>query len=279
MSRPPSAEKKRALRLADNSKTKSSKLLDFDVANPLLYKDHNIRIDRISPLITDNLYHYYGAACKKPAIAAKETDLKYKEKLLPRRQRTRADPLDDELYYGFHRRMTKEEKSMTGSDRTRMMLEIESLKEQLSLLLQHDWARHLPRIVFVQDRKDVDEMTRKRSLMEHELRRLLGKFANWEARNARLLRDAKRFEQHANGGPVSNGFHSSDDNDDDSSDESDETEESILAESLENLKVKRQLEREAKNGLAVRIWLRNGYDILQVCDQSPRIVESNMYIN
>lgn len=279
MSQPPSAQKKRALRLADNAKTKSSKLLDFDSTNPLLYKDQAIALDRISAPTSENLYQYYGLACQKPAIVAKETDVKYNEKLLPRRQRTQLDPLDDELYHGFHWRMTKEEKSMTGSDRTRMMLEIENLKEQLSLLQQHDWARHLPRIVLVHDRKDGDEMSRKRSLMVQELRRLLQKFANWEERNARLLRDAKRSESHSNGGSVSNGFHSSEDEEDELSDDSDDSDENILVGSLEDLREKRQLQRAARNGPAVRILLRNGYDILQVSDKSPQIVESNMYIN
>lgn len=279
MSREPSAEKKRALRLTDNPKSKTSKLLDFDSANPLLYKDQSISIDGKSSFSTQNLYVYHGLTCKKPAIVSKKTDLKYKVKLLPRRQRTRTDPLDDEVYVGFHRRMTKEEKSMTGSDRTRMLLEIENLKEQLRLIQQHDWVRHLPRIVMIQDRKDSDEMARKRKLMVQELRRLLGKFADWDERNARLLRDAKNFERGTNGNVRSNGLHASDDEYEDFSDDSDDADENILAASLEKLREKRELNRRTRGGHSVRIFLRNGYDILQVGDHVPRIVESNMYIN
>lgn len=274
-------EKKRALRLADPLRAKSSKLFNFGSVNPLLYLDTAIDIDVVSPATSAHHYHYYGQACQLPHIAAKETDLKHKELLLPRKQRTRADPLADAVYSGFHKRMTKEERSMVESDRSRVMKEIENLRDQLRLLLQNDWVRQLPRITLVEDRKDMVEMARKRTLTQMEIRKLLNKYSDWEDRNLRLFREAKKFEASANGVVEATWRlgEDSDLSDDTDSDDSDDSDETILTLSLQAIKEERERKRIDRNGPSLRILLHNGYDILLQPDQSPRVVESGMYIS
>lgn len=275
----PPKHKKRALRLADSPKLKNLKLFNFALVNQLLYLDKPIPV-HLTSLGSSHLYQYYKQACKLPEISPKETDLRYQPLLLPRRQRTRADPLPDDWYSVFHRRMAKEEKSMAESDRTRVMMEIENLKDQLRLLLQNDWARQLPRITFVEDKKDMDEMTRKRKLTQTEIRRMLSKYVNWEERNKKLLREFKRFEDQS---PAENGLRRSYrdvdlDDESENSDDSDDSDEKVLV-NLQDLKRQREAARMWKVGSSTRILLRNGYDILLQPDQIPRIVESGMYIS
>lgn len=276
MSPSSSSEKKRTLRLADPARAKSAKLFNFDSVNTLLYLDQPIQVDHSTTQTTDSLYRHYGSTCQLPKLAGKNTDLQFKATLLPRRQRIRTDPLDDAIYENFHRRMTKEEKSMAGVDRTRMTFEIENLRDQLSLLLQHDWVRQLPRITMINDRKNPEEMARKRSITRQEIQRLLNKYSNWEQRDARLQRARKRFEERSNG--VSASRTSQNDESDESSDESDDNDDETVLSSLAKLKEERQRKRMLRDGLAIRIMLRNGYDILQPPEHSPRIVESDMYI-
>lgn len=156
---------------------------------------------------------------------------------------------------------------MAGVDRTRMILEIDTLREQLLLLLQHDWDRQLPRITMVLDRKDADEMARKRLLTINEIQRLLAKHANWERRNNKLYRDTRRFRGE---------FRRDRNETSDSDSESDTSDSEAVMTNLAALREERIQKRLKKNTGVIRIVLRNGYDIVVRPEHSPQVVESSV---
>ncbi|PVH18998.1 hypothetical protein CXQ85_001292 [Candidozyma haemuli] len=188
-------KEKRRLRSQERSKA-ASKLFDFDSANALLYKDEAIRIDRSGRSEGRQPFTYYGEMSRLPERQAtsKSTKVSKKEVVLPRRQRTKEDPLGDEVYEAFHRKMKRDEKSMTGSDKNRIANEIDNFRMQLMLLQQNNWARHLPKMTYINDKSDLEELSWKRQATFKELQRLVQKYENWETRNEQRLAEIKEFE-------------------------------------------------------------------------------------
>lgn len=288
---------KRRLRLGRDGKGQS-RLFNFESVNSLLYQDREIGI--CSSLESDDFktknfkrYAFYGQMAELPKLKNKETDLKYNESLPPRRQRLKMDPLPDQHFETFHRRMKREEKNMTGADRSKMMSEIETLKSQLRLLRQHDWMKHLPRITLVKDPKDRSELQRKRELTEKECLRLLNKYYSWEKRNENLENDIRLFNKNmhsdnAHSSKLARGRkdrHNDDDNnDDDDNDEEedlddlDDDDEDIFLSDLAALKAKRQERRIEKYGPSIRIVLGNGYDLVGGPFQYPRIEKASTFM-
>lgn len=229
--------KKRKLRLGD-PRTKTAKLFSFDAINKLLFREQRIRIDRTSKVSHSRPYHYFEDT-QLPNIS-KKTPLERKEALLPRRQRNKADPLPDEVYHGFHRRMKREEKVMTGADKNKILQDVDTLRNQLQLLRQLGWARHLPRITAVNDINDLDELAEKRKLTEIQIERLLKKFTNWEERNSALQEDIKAFHEGLDDEPW------------------DDSDESILVRPVEDIQKERLAKRLEKHGHTLRLDLHNG---------------------
>lgn len=278
---PEAEKKKRQLRLGKESSSKS-KLFNFESINPLLYQNTPIELvssDNSNGKISElQAYHYYGMASKNPKLATVDTDLKYNDALLPRRQRLKSDPLSDERYTTFHRKMKREEKSMASADRNKLGHEIGNLKAQLQLLRQHDWVRHLPRMTVVNDARDMDELQRKRQLTEREIRRLLEKYDDWVRRDTKLQSDIRVFEKYmhnsgssrlltfSNRSPgITIGRHRKSDKSDSeesTTDSAEDNDESILTTNLAATKAKRQAIRQKNHGPTIRLLLRNGYEIV-----------------
>lgn len=274
---PKAEQKKRQLRLGKEVSV-HSKLFNFESVNPLLYQDRPIQLQLSLDTATSDgkphdlkKYSYFGQASRIPKLASREIDLNFSETLLPRRQRLKLDPLSDEYYVGFHRRMKREEKSMSVADRNKMVLEIENLKAQLLLLRQHDWAKHLPRITVVNDTRDMREIERKRQLTDQEILRLLAKYEDWVRRDTKLQSDIRKFEKNMHNNstrPLKSTrryrANTNDDGDDDndSSDSNEDSDESILTNNLAATKAKRQARRIKKYGPTIRLILGNGYEIV-----------------
>lgn len=249
------AKKKRNLRLGDDKKAKASRLFNFSSVNEYLFQNKSFRIDRKAGPSASRLYEYY---CDElPTDLHKETALKKEDILLPRRSRNCRDPLDDELYHGFHRKMKQGEKSMSVADKSRMLFEVDNLRSQMELLKQHDWVKHLPRITAIEDKTDMEELSFKRKLTIIEITKLLEKYVRWEARNEALQMDMKLFE------------NSAECNDDDS-----DCSENIVIQPLTQLQEQRVKKRLHKDGSSVRIQLHNGYDIVYGPYQHPKVVLS-----
>lgn len=278
-------QKKRQLRLRNEGSTQS-KLFNFESVNSLLYQDSPIQLRLSSDTSNSNgkttdlqKYTYFGLVSKAPKLTAIDSDLKFNDSLLPRRQRLRLDPLSDKHYLAFHRRMKRDEKSMVVADRNKMVLEIENLKIQLQLLRQHDWMKHLPRITVVKDTRDMEELQRKRQLTEQEILRLLTKYDDWDRRDTKLQSDIREFEKHmhynntrrmgsVNRRRTNDNNNDGDDNDDNgdgdnaTSSSNEDSDESILTTNLAATKAKRQARRHKKYGPKIRLVLGNGYEIV-----------------
>lgn len=250
-------DKKRRLRLQERSKG-ASKLFDFDGANAVLYKDEPIHID--SGNHNRSQFTYYGEMSRLPARLAtlKSTKVTKKEVMLPRRQRTKGDPLSDEVYLPFHRKMKRDEKFMTGSDKNRIANEIDNFRMQLMHLQQNNWARQLPKLTYINDKLDAEELLWKRQATIAELRKLVLKYENWEARNEQCLADIKESESRRNPRAADSEPVEEDDND-----------EAILALTL--IQEQREKERLEKLGPLLRLLLHNGFDLVFGPLQYPRI--------
>lgn len=254
-------QKKRKLRLNDELSSSNSKLFRIDEGNPLLVLHQPLYLDR-------------GSACEKSSIKkqlsiqknasidtvepplVKRSPVVFKPlELPPRRNRSVQDPLSDELYQTFHRRMRKDERSVALADKSKLYFDIDNLRGQLELLNQHDWVKHLPSMVALNDRNDYEELARKRRLVRNEIEKTLGKFENWELRCSTHASTVKNFIK----GNIGLG-------------DEDDSDGLILTRSLSSLAKERAALRIALFGLPVRIVLRNGYDLLAMPQGNPRIV-------
>lgn len=242
--------KERKLRSKEDGTNKV--LFNFDKINRLITDNEPIIID--NDVTTTNMYRWYEDDARIPEAAktAKSVNLKLLHQLLPRRNKLKLDKLDTSVYEPFHKKMKKEEKNMTNSDRMKIMAEVDNLRSQLQLISQYDWIKHLPKITHINDLKNYNELVQKRELTVREITRLLKKFDDWKRRNDRLLQDIKDFEHGIN----------SDDEDD-----------SILRVPIEQLQQRRMEQRLEKDGKTVVLNLRNGYGILLGPYVVPKIIE------
>lgn len=243
--------KQRKLRSKEDGATQV--VFNFDKINTLITHNRPIAIDNDS--CTENLYRWYEDDAQMPAAAttAKTVNLKVLDQLLPRRNKLKLDKLDDKVYETFHKKMKKEEKNMTNSDRLKIMSEVDNLRTQLLLLNQYDWIRHLPKVTHINDIKNYDELVAKRQLTIREITRLLKKYDDWKRRNDRLQQDIKEFEHH--------GINS------------DDEDESILRVPLDQLQQQRVAARLEKDGPTIVLNLRNGHGILMGPYVVPRVIE------
>lgn len=97
------------------------------------------------------------------------------------------DPLNDEMYELYHRRMEKEEKKMLNRDRESFCAEADKLKSQLEALAQNDWTKTLPQITYIRDVRDFKELQEKRQWTITSIHVLLSKFEDWRRREDRVL--------------------------------------------------------------------------------------------
>lgn len=243
---------KRKLRLGRLARNKPE-VFNFDSANPLLYKEQPI----ISVSESSNFspYVYFGETCQSPSIKPIRKDIKYKATILPRRQRTRQDPLTDEVYHSFHKKMKREEITMSLLDKKRMLLEVQNLEGHLRPLSLTEWMRQLPKITHIVDRSDPSEMARKRDLTKMEIGKLLKKHTEWKELTDQLLKKIARFE--------SNRFRKRDPAEDSELEsDGDDDDENIVLGLLEKLQAARAERRLERQGLPTRIILRNGFDLV-----------------
>lgn len=97
------------------------------------------------------------------------------------------DPLNDDLYLTYHRRMEKEEKKMTNRDREKICSEADKMKSQLESLKSNEWQKSLPNITYIRDVRNFKEMSEKRQWTIDSLNLLLSKFEDWKKREDRVL--------------------------------------------------------------------------------------------
>lgn len=249
-------EKKRKLRLSHELNASNSKLLHFDDGNPLLILHQPILLTR-GKVKSSNISRrrLITADSSQPQLIQRKP-VTFRELDLPsRRHRNTQDPLDDELYLTFHRRMRKDERSVALSDKSKLQFDIDNLRGQLELLNQHDWVKHLPLMVHLNDRNDYDELVKKRNMARKEIQKTLEKFQDWEARCVSHAATVKNFLK----GNIGLG-------------DEDDSDGLILSRSISSLAKERAALRIALHGMPVRLVLRNGYDLLAMPHRKPRVV-------
>ncbi|WPK25105.1 hypothetical protein PUMCH_002408 [Australozyma saopauloensis] len=246
--------KKRKLRLNHELASSNTRLLNFDNGNALLSLNQPIYLDRqLKPNKTKLRRVQVTEA--QPELAQREPP-KFRDLDLPhRRHRNTVDPLADEVYEPFHRRMKKDERSVTLADRSKLHFDVDNLRGQLTLLNQHDWIKHVPTMVSLNDRNDYEELSRKRVLARREILKNLEKFQDWEARTTAHTLAVKNYLK----GNIGLG-------------DEDDSNGLILDRSLDRLAKERAALRIAQHGTPVRIVLRNGFDLLAMPHRKPRIV-------
>jgi something-about-silencing protein 4 len=169
-----------------------------------------------------------------------------------RRSKSADDPLNEELYSLYHRRMEKEEKKMLNRDRETFYSEADKLKSQLQALDQTDWMKALPSITYVRDLRDMDELQKKRKWTVSSINILLDKFEDWRKREDRIL---GRIRSHSLTPPPSGfydfRFYTSLNKYDYIGDSDTDGEEEKL--SVEQIRQRRKLKRFKKFGPVIRI--------------------------
>lgn len=246
-------QKKRKLRLDHELNPAYSKLFDFDNGNALLSLNQPIFLDRLvsRKLKQNNL----GSVNAEPQLIKRESAVFRDLDLPARRYRNVPDPLSEDIYQVFHRRMKKDERSVALVDKNKLHFDIDNLQSQLKLLDQHDWIKHLPTMVVLKDRNDYDELVTKRGIARKEIHKTLKKFQDWEARSSAHTLTVKNYLR----GNIGLG-------------DEDDLNELILTRALPSLAKERAALRIAQHGTPVRIVLRNGYDLLAMPHRKPRIV-------
>lgn len=246
--------KKRRLRLDHELNPAYSKLFDFDNGNVLLTLNQPIFLDRLKSQVPIQLKSLI--ATKEEPVLVKREPVVFRELDLPaRRFRNVPDPLADDVYQVFHRRMKKDERSVALVDKSKLHFDIDNLQSQLKLLDQHDWIKHLPSMVVLNDRNDYDELVTKRGMARKDILKTLKKFQDWEARSSAHTLTVKNHLR----GNIGLG-------------DEDDLNELILTRSIPSLAKERAALRIAQHGTPVRIVLRNGYDLLAMPHRKPRIV-------
>ncbi|SCV04124.1 LANO_0G08306g1_1 [Lachancea nothofagi CBS 11611] len=101
------------------------------------------------------------------------------------------DPLSDELYAAYHRKMQKQEIRMVNHDKMQSETEAERLECILEDLDSENWFRTLLKNTVIQDPEDLEEVERKRDLTRTLITQMLSKFADMKSRAVYLARSSK----------------------------------------------------------------------------------------
>lgn len=241
--------KRRRLRLSneDTGVSEIAKLYNFDDSNDLLYKDQKILLDTVTDVKKLSKYKYFKERSQLPRIPKRSLQMETLPIILSRRRKHKVDPLSDDAYVVFHRRMMKDERSCTAADKSRIVFEMDNLRAQYELLQQHDWVKYLPSVTRIKDRQDSNELQRKRKLTLAEIERTFAKYSNWETRDTALAYEIKTFESGSAKG--SQGANEDED-------------ESILSVPFEQMLRARYAERAQRYGFCFRLRLGNGFDLV-----------------
>lgn len=264
------------------SKDASAKLVvfNFDNVNGLIYKNETIK------LIERKLVKFYKYGGEVANLVSKSVNLEvvgasetkannggtllsttqdashsnfnsknstpFSKSWLSAKSKSRAnkqkDPLADETYEAFHKKMRRDEKIMTNEDRTRMLSDLDNLNSRNKLLHQYDWIRHLPLITHVNDVNNFEELNLKNELTKAEIERLNRKHDNWKKRFEEMTTEIKDFEVYLP-----------------------EPEVDEYSATLNTLRNRRRKEIVRKFGPRITLNLQNGYCIVMDPILPPRI--------
>lgn len=241
---------KRVLRKRQSQENDHS-LFSFDHINPYVSGDKPIGICKTNKKLKEYTYSedsQIPVVAKRDAKVEKVADSRLES---PRKSKLRADPLDDKLYLGFHKSMTKREVSMANHDNLKVLSDMEVLTSQKNMLTQYNWTANIAKITSIKNPRDQDELIKKRDLTIAEINKRLVKFQNWKKRQELLKSEVKFHEHSITKGKVN--------------------EYSLL---MEELREKRKKERLDAYGGTLKIILNNGY-YLMIDPVAPPVIKKD----
>ncbi|SCU89517.1 LAME_0E03994g1_1 [Lachancea meyersii CBS 8951] len=123
----------------------------------------------------------------------------------------RPDPLADELYEVYHRKMQKQEIRMVNQDAVQSELEAERLEGVLEGLESQNWLKTLLKTTVIHNADNLEEIMRKREITQDTIGSMLAKFEALKARIAFLARNGrlKGGKQACSRSRISDDFSSS----------------------------------------------------------------------
>lgn len=237
----------RRLRSTDDHGRNKKNLFNFESINPLLYKDQKISIVKGPP--KGKPYHYFlkGNENFEPKKDSAPFKIKEDDIRVPRRVK---DELPDSLFEGFHRKMTKEEKSMSNVDKMKILLEVDDFRTCLETMQHNDWNKHIAEITHIENPYDISELEEKRTLTIKELKFQLERYGKWKRGYDSMSADIKRRCSDL-----------------------DEDTDSDFTRPLEEVRSKRLAQARKKFGPAIKLNLGNGYAIVVDVHLPPRVVK------
>lgn len=238
----------RKLRSKDD-RSKKYNLFHFENTNGILYEGHRLGISLGTE--ADNYYKYYPDKNKNTYnLKVKETrsEIEFITDSLPRLSKKK-DELHDNVYTLFHRKMMREEKTMSNTEREKVNSEIDNYFSKLNSLLLDGWVNILPSITYIKDKNDYAELVHKKDLTIQEIRRLIDNFENLRKRQDSLNVEVKRWYAGTTKG---NDTHSE------------------FGMSIDQIKEKR-LREKLKKGPVIKLRLHNGYEIIIDKNGMPKL--------
>lgn len=103
------------------------------------------------------------------------------------------DPLPDSLYEGDHKRMERDEKRVTTTERTRIMEEKDRLVTQMEQLESGEWIRYIGGITKIHNMGDKEELARKRELTLKECRFMVKLYDQFKEREKQYVTRKKEL--------------------------------------------------------------------------------------
>lgn len=86
------------------------------------------------------------------------------------------DPLADEVFENYHKRMVKQETRMINDDAYQSEIEADRLQNILDGLAVASWRTFLPRVTIIKDKTDENEMLSKKKKTEEAINSMLSKY-------------------------------------------------------------------------------------------------------
>lgn len=181
---------KKNLRSSDTAPADTSNLFKFQL--PIIIPDYS------QPLVIKEVR---GDGTSEAAHSKVDENLKAKQSAPEKFQyRSRpsgpkTDPLGDEHYVTYHRKMEREEKSVQRLEQERNATEMDRLSTQREQLLSTTWPSALQRITLIDNPRDATELDTKRDLTLREIDLYLNKYKAWKKREL-LLKPQKKAGKH-----------------------------------------------------------------------------------
>lgn len=188
----------RRLRSLDGSASqKESVLFSFDLTQETLdYKaECQIITDQSSLQELRDIFQRKNTTAKLPECNMERYDYSSFSSL-PKKQQQ--DPLADEVYIPYHRRMERTEKRVQNVEKEQSALDLDHLSNLVKLLNEDTcWRKHIGKLVLISDKDRDEDLQKKRELALRELQGYFAKYQRWRSKMALQRQKEARMRQKA----------------------------------------------------------------------------------